>query len=370
MSKHNQVTVGVLSLELLTPDIADDRPVYLTGNFCKWLPDLEQFRMTATSPGKFIFHFPKNLELPETIEYKYTRGGWDQSELGEYGENVPNRQILDKSKKWIVDTVPYWQERKANTDFLPLIENITDQIQFETPIKPRRIRVLLPYDYYSQPRRFYPVLYMTDGQNMTDNKSGNISWEIDKQLAQLAKDHDQQIIIVAIDHGDEERNQELSPYNHPKLGVGKGIEFLRFLTRKLKPFIDTNYRTQKNRLQNGIGGSSMGGLFSLYAGLMHPEIFGKLLIFSPSLWVSEKLTYDIEHFFEPFEYKAYFYAGGNESPDMIPQIKELLNLIRRRSYGYEKRMKAQVSINKEGEHHESQWSREFGPAVQWMFFED
>jgi len=370
MSKQNQVSTGILSLELITPDIADNRPVYITGNFCKWLPDLEQFRMTENTPGKYIFHFPKNLELPEIIEYKYTRGGWDQSELGEYGENAPNRQIINKSQKWFVDVVPYWQERKAKTDFLPLVEDITEQIRFDSPVKSRRIRLLLPYDYYSQPKRHYPVLYLTDGQNLTAKESGNVSWDIEKQMARLAKDHDHQIIIVAIDHGGEERAQELSPYNHPKFGTGKGQDFLRFLTRGLKPFIDKNYRTQKNRLQNGIGGSSMGGLFALYAGLMHPELFGKLLVFSPSLWVSEKLAFDIEHFFEPFEYKAYFYAGGNESPDMIPQIKELLNLIRRRSYGYEKRMKAQISINKEGDHHESQWSREFSPALQWLFFED
>lgn len=369
MSKQKQITISTLSLELITPDISDNRPVYITGNFCKWLPDLEEYRMTETSPGKYIFHFPKHLELPDTVEYKYTRGGWDQTELGEYGQSVPNR-IAEAKRKWIVDTVPYWQEKKAKNDFRPLIENIADQLNFEQLIKPRRIQILLPYNYYSDPVRRYPVLYLTDGQNLTGSGSAYGNWEIDKQMARLSKDHDHQIIIVAIDHGDEERIQELSPYNHAMFGEGKGKDFLRFLTRTLKPFIDQKYRTHRNRLQNGVGGSSMGGLFALYASLMHPELFGKSLIFSPSLWVSEKLIFDVEHFFEPFEYKAYFYAGGNESPDMIPQIKDLLHLIRRRSYGYEKRMKAQISINKEGNHHESQWSREFTPAINWLFFED
>src|SRR5262249_39170523 len=37
-------------------------------------------------------------------------------------------------------------------------------------------------------------------------------------------------------------------------------------------------------LVTGIGGSSLGGLLSLYLGLKHPHVFGKIAALSPSVW--------------------------------------------------------------------------------------
>jgi predicted alpha/beta superfamily hydrolase len=93
------------------------------------------------------------------------------------------------------------------------------------------------------------------------------------------------IIVIAIECAEEERVKE---YNVGKtvLGKGQGNKYIKFMTETLKPFVDTNFRTKTEREFTGIGGSSLGGLISIFSGLHYPEIYGKLMIFSPSLWVS------------------------------------------------------------------------------------
>ena len=81
---------NTLHFELTTP-VEDDRPVYLSGNFNAWLPDKENLRLNKIEEGKYILKFPDNIKLPETFEYKYTKGGWNQVELDEFGNGIPNR---------------------------------------------------------------------------------------------------------------------------------------------------------------------------------------------------------------------------------------------------------------------------------------
>jgi predicted alpha/beta superfamily hydrolase len=58
----------------------------------------------------------------------------------------------------------------------------------------------------------------------------------------------------------------------------------RLIVEELKPFIDSTYRTLPDPRHTGLGGSSLGGLVSLYLGLKHPDVFGKLAVMSPSVW--------------------------------------------------------------------------------------
>ncbi len=59
------------------------------------------------------------------------------------------------------------------------------------------------------------------------------------------------------------------------------------LAREVKPFVDHTYRTRKSANDTGVGGSSLGALVSLVAGLRYPRVFGKLALMSPSVWWDE-----------------------------------------------------------------------------------
>lgn len=362
-----QVEVDTLTIELSTVQF-DSRPVFLTGNFCKWLPDLEEYRMTMTSPGNYRYQFPEELELPDPIEYKYTRGGWDQVELDRAGKPYGNR-FITAGETLVKDNVIRWQtDISKKADVSPIVEVVSEAFEMLQFSKTRRIRVLLPHDYYENPDQRYPVLYMTDGQNLFGEGSEYGNWQIDQSLAKLAREHQAGAIVVAVDHGEEDRIQEFSPYDNPKLGKGYGAKFLQFMTGPLKTHIDTKYRTRPDRLNTGIGGSSVGGLLSIYAALMFPQTFGKFLVFSPSLWISQKIFFDVIHFFEPFETRIYLYAGGKEGAHMIPNVAKLKDALETQSFGYS-RVKIKASIDSKGEHDEKQWSKEFPEAFRWLFFE-
>ena len=65
---------------------------------------------------------------------------------------------------------------------------------------------------------------------------------------------------------------------------GGGEYYGRMLVEEIKPFIDRTYRTKKDARNTAVGGSSLGGLISMELGLRYPNIFGSLLVVSPSVW--------------------------------------------------------------------------------------
>ncbi len=168
-----------------------------------------------------------------------------------------------------------------------------------------------------------------------------------------------------MEHAEKERIKEYNVGN-TVLGNGQGKKYIRFLTDTLKPFIDDNFRTKAEREHTGIGGSSMGGLVSIFSGIMYPEVFGKLMIFSPSLWVVPKIKLSVLDFEETDDTRIYLYAGGDESATMIDHVQKLKKRLHKKDNT--SKMKIRLSINQEGKHNEVYWSDEFPKAIEWLFF--
>jgi predicted alpha/beta superfamily hydrolase len=106
---------------------------------------------------------------------------------------------------------------------------------------------------------------------------------------------------------------------------GGAKEFLEFICKELVPFIDSNYRISKER---GLGGYSLGGLFTLYALLNAPETFSKYFAGSPVsydqwLWYAENLS-DVNR---DIQAKVLITANGTEKNiwKAIQQLTEILN---------------------------------------------
>ncbi|MGV3559980.1 alpha/beta hydrolase [Larkinella arboricola] len=356
--------MNAIRLELTTP-VYDDRPVFIAGHFCQWQPDAEPFQLQKAEPGRYFIELPTELMAEKPLEYKYTRGGWDSVELSAAGEGVPNR-ILQPESSTRQDVVPHWRWNGLpfNPDFLPKIEVVSNEFGIPQLDATRRIQVLLPYDYDTTESR-YPVLYLNDGQNLFGEGSPFGNWNIDQKLAVLAHRHHHKIIVVSIDHGEDERIAEYLPYD-TELAQGRGRAYLDFLVHTLKPYIDATYRTLPERTATGMGGSSMGGLISVYAGLLHPTAFGQLMVFSPALWTTPKVYADALRFQAPEPMRVYLYGGEQESKYMVPTMERLQKLLLRRN-GHET-LEIELSVDPEGEHNESRWSREFPKAVEWLFF--
>lgn len=253
-----------------------------------------------------------------------------------------------------------------STDFSPIIEVIEEEYEIPQLNATRKISALLPSNYYKTDKR-YPVLYLQDGQNLFNPAAPYGDWAIDKSMAKLAEEGFGDLIIIAVDHGEKERVSEYLPYFHPRFGQGKGKFYVQFMIERLIPYINKNYRTLTDFDHTGIGGSSMGGLISLHAGLMNPGVFGKMMIFSPSLWISQSIFKKTKSF-QPLEKsKIYLYAGGKESIDHLPNAKKLGSIIKQKMIkGYH--VDFQFSINGDGSHSEIYWREEFPHAVKWLYF--
>lgn len=164
-------------------------------------------------------------------------------------------------------------------------------------VQAHTIEILLPAEYDTDPKKSYPVLYMQDGQNVFNATTAihKIAWEADDASMKLiATKRIEPVIIVAIwntedsymEYFPEKAAQNFTKNDrdvfdkatksvNPKGKAFLGDEYLLFLTRELKPFMDKKYRTKTDAANTAICGSSMGALISLYALCEYPNIFGE-----------------------------------------------------------------------------------------------
>lgn len=356
----------MLTLDLFTPN-DDLRPVFLTGSFNDWTTHDERFRMIKIKDGHYQFTFPDIPSKGEPFEYKYVKGGWEAEELGKDGHPPTNRR-MEAPRGKVADIVPQWKQHSGGYDpkYYPDIQVVAKRFNVPQLRRKRRISVLLPWNYRETDRR-YPVLYLQDGQNLFEQDAPFGTWGVDKKLAAMAQQGKGDFIVVAIDHGGKERIREFSPYDTHKWGEGLGRDYAKFMVETLKPYIDQNFRTLPDRAHTGVGGSSMGGLISIYAGLMFPEVYSKFMIFSPSLWVSPRI------YLEPMQFanfssptKIYLYGGGKEGAGMVANAEKFKNAVEKRgmSSGL---LEFRLEIDPEGRHNEGRWGQEFPKAAEWLF---
>jgi len=257
---------------------------------------------------------------------------------------------------------------ESMTQFAPFIETIEQEYEIPQLGRKRRISALLPHNYHVSDID-YSVLYLNDGQNLFDEFAPFGNWAIDKALEQLAAKGLNNIIVIAIDHGGEDRITEYLPYFNPKFGKGQGELYLKFLEETLIPYVNKKYRVKTSREHTGIGGSSMGGLISLYAGLNHQDTFGKSMVFSPSLWIAPKIFQQAANFHPELPADLYIYAGGKESQNHLPNVKRFEKRLLQGKSKFNK-INLELSLNPEGTHSESMWREEFPQAVEWLYFRE
>lgn len=224
----------------------------------------------------------------------------------------------------------------------------------------KKIWLYLPAEYATSKRK-YPVIYMHDAQNLFDAKTSFAGeWNIDEKLDSLKAP----VIVVGIENTDH-RKDELSPFPHPKHGGGNGNNYLDFLVQTLKPYIDQHYRTKPDSKYTSMMGSSLGGMFTFYALLKYPKVFGKGAVFSPAFWFNRNELVETLNKTRKSNAKIYFLHGDNEGdPDMIPDMNQMENLLNTKRC-------ACMHLNKKvvvkgGQHNEKLWRDGFVKAYLWL----
>lgn len=227
----------------------------------------------------------------------------------------------------------------------------------------KKIWVYLPKNYVINSKKKYPVIYMHDGQNLFDAKTSYVGeWNVDETLDSLSA----QVIVIGIEHGNEKRMEELTPYKNEKYGGGNADNYLDFIVKTLKPYVDKNYRTKPNANNTCLWGSSLGGLVSFYGALKYPEVFGKVGCFSPSFWFNRKEIFGLMEQTKNFKTKIYFLCGDNEGDDdMVRDLNAMEYQINTKRC--ECKMLNKKIIVKGGQHNEKLWREGFKKAYLWLF---
>ncbi|WP_299225970.1 alpha/beta hydrolase-fold protein [uncultured Psychroserpens sp.] len=226
----------------------------------------------------------------------------------------------------------------------------------------KMIWVYLPKSY-SISKKNYPVIYMFDAQNLFDDETSYIGeWKIDEYLDTLKT---KEAIIIGIEHGNEKRFEELTPYKNEKYSSGKGDDFLNFIMHTLKPHVDTIYRTKADASHTSVIGASLGGLMAFYATLKYPEVFGSSGVFSASFWINPEIYDAIQSntTLSNDDSKFFFLIGSEEGDEMVHGQEQIIQLLKEKGIN-EERIKNKVVPG--GTHNETLWSTNFPEVFNWL----
>ncbi len=235
----------------------------------------------------------------------------------------------------------------------------------------RDIIVYLPPNYDKDTNLRYPVLYLHDGQNIFDGATSFIpgqEWQCDETTQRLVlANRIQPIIIVGVYNTGQERINEYTPTVDARYSKGgKATLYGKFLVEELKPFIDKEYRTLTDQSNTALGGSSLGGLVSLFIGFEYPEIFGKLAIISPSVWWDNRtILKDVEKISKKPNIKIWLDIGTKESKESVPDTKLLKDALINKGWQIDKDLK--YLVVKGAKHNEQSWASRFDLVLKFLF---
>ena len=234
----------------------------------------------------------------------------------------------------------------------------------------RRLHIYLPDDYYETEEK-YPVMYMFDGHNLffdSDATYGK-SWGMKDFLDSWEK----KIIIIGLEcsHEGNSRLKEYCPYHWDSFAGpidGTGKETMDWLVNELKPFIDSSYRTWQHREATGIGGSSMGGLMSLYASIRYNDIFSKAACVSSAIsFCGKELRAAIAECTLTSDTKVFLSWGSEEAGS--PRGKAIANSCNRsiNDHLYKKGVQPYMFRQLGGHHCEADWEKQVPLFMNWLW---
>lgn len=241
----------------------------------------------------------------------------------------------------------------------------------------RMLRVWLPrgYDLPENSGQRYPVFFLNDGQNLFERATSfaGIEWQVDETADRLIREGViPPTIFVGIDNTGLERLKEYLPYRsvNPLVLRPQGRKYPKFLVDEVLPFVSQNYRIAKGPENTALGGSSLGGLISLYVAMAAPGVFSRVLLESPSLWVANRqILWDARRF-RQWPQKIFLATGtreaGREDKDRetVENVRELERVLRRAGMD-DRRLRVEVADG--GTHSEGAWAARFPDALRFLF---
>ena len=236
----------------------------------------------------------------------------------------------------------------------------------------RDIHVYVPPGYADETDRRYPVLYMHDGQNLydPDDSFGGAAWRADETAQQLITEGEVEPLIIVGIHNTGRRIDEYTPVKSETGKMrghgGKADNYGRMLIEELKPFIDATYRTKPEREFTGLGGSSLGGLVSLYLGFKHHDVFSRLAVMSPAVWwANNQIIREAAKIGERLPLRIWLDIGKREGSRIKHQVRALKEILL--ADGWTDGLDFAYFEIPEARHDETAWAARFGEVLKFLY---
>ena len=288
-----------------------------------------------------------------------------------YVDKPDRRQLIGSGLATLVAMPSIAESQARNSTRNSNVTILDDAMAMPSLGRTRRIWLYLPPNYQTSRRR-YPVIYMQDGQNLFDRATSYAGeWQVDETLNRLAASGDRGALVVGIDNGGENRTAEYHP-RLPWSGLpGQADAYLGFLIDTLKPLIDRRFRTLAGPASTLIMGASSGATLALYAGIMRPDVFGRVGAFSTPLWLEPRLD-QLARTKKPYRRGArvFLVSGRDErvgdepkgifAKDQPAMVQALV------AVGYRPERDVRSRIVADGTHSEGFWASEFEGAYRFL----
>ncbi|WP_073226010.1 alpha/beta hydrolase-fold protein [Pedobacter caeni] len=330
--------------------IIGDQPVW--GN---WMyPRSKKMEKLNDSTWVQQLSLPKNTK----VNFKVTRGSYYREALYNQSGQIPAATSLTLLKDTAITLRPTsWNDiyQRSITGTVRYYHNFSSPLLKYT----RNVVVWLPPSYFKQPAKKYPVLYAHDGQNIFDHTNGaGEEWHMDEVADSLMKKgKTDEFIIVGIANT-KDRWVEYS-------GTPEGMNYIKFIATELKPFIDKNFRTLKDKANTAAIGSSMGGLISFYMVWYYPEIFSKAACLSSGFYFDDGhiLEKAVKNSSRLNGSKLYLDCGGQDlDKDFLPANEQMNKIL---SENNAIKLKYQYFPN--DKHNEQAWSKRLSIPLVFLF---
>jgi predicted alpha/beta superfamily hydrolase len=234
-------------------------------------------------------------------------------------------------------------------------------------VEGRHVTVYLPPGYDERDEVRYPVLYMQDGQNLFEAHRSYIPgqhWRLQEAAdAAIGERTASPMIIAGVDHAGSARIDEYTPSKDPKHeGGGASADYAQFLIGTIKPAIDAKYRTLPE--ESRVGGSSLGGLVSLFLALKYPGVFRGAAVMSPSVWWNERaILGDVDSFEGPHP-RMWLDVGGREGAETLNDARTLRDRLLAKGWDDQT---LRYYEDRRADHSERAWARRARLPLEFLF---
>ena len=341
------VTSSAVTFNVKVP--SGTKKCYVCGDFNGWDAG-SAYEMKTSGTNLFTLTLANVSESAVAAGYKYLCGqDWAYVEKDASGNEISNRTAIgnpDVVGSWY--NSPEWDIESAEV----LVNGY-----------PRLIKVYLP-EGYSESTESFPVIYYNTVQQRYNDAGndadagdyffGSNSWNAHTTMESLRASGVRPFIMVQICSFLGENTPES---NDDFVGTGNADRYLKSFVEEVMPYVENKWRVQKGSANTIIVGADYGALFSLYASIKRPDLFGTCVAMSPMLWINEGC---FEGLASPANSNQTYYitAGTAEPAWMQRDASSLASVIKDQT-------NARVSYTSfDGATHDDvAWGRQFGDIL-------